>query len=75
MHLLPPAMLSQQAEQQQQVQQSKESIPKFYNVCEMQHGIKTKRFQIVILYDHSRELLIYSFHFISDCQIRFGTRL
>ena len=28
-----PAMLSQQAEQQRQVQQSKESIPKFYNVC------------------------------------------
>ena len=70
-----PAVLSQQAEQQRQVQQSKESVPKFHNVCEMQHCIKTKRFQTVIWCDHSRELPIYSFHFISDCQIRFGTRL
>ena len=38
-----PAVLSQQAEQQRQVQQSKESIPKFYNVCEMQHCIKCQK--------------------------------
>ena len=38
-----PAMLSQQAEQQRQVQQSKESVPKFYNVCEMQHCIKCQK--------------------------------
>ena len=38
-----PAMLSQQAEQQRQVQQSKESVPKFHNVCEMQHCIKCQK--------------------------------
>ena len=37
--------------------------------------LSAKRFQTVIWCDYSRELPIYSFHFISDCQIRFGTRL
>ena len=67
-----PAVLSQQAEQQRQVQQSKESVPMSARCSTV---LSAKRFQTVIWCDYSRELPIYSFHFISDCQIRFGTRL